>query len=166
MEQPLRLRAALARAHLCLMGFRSRAGSSMRVCRHCQPPRLQRLKPCSIHALKPYQQRRRCIRGQAGQPAMGCPSPQWASIVQSSCDFLPLSVVPHPCQRLPLDGTKLDSGIQWSQPSGRNKPCPLTRKNGMPPQSGDGFKQPLRVQATVRQHNHRPTGGQKAPELA
>ncbi len=34
----------------------ARAGSPMRVCCHCQPPRLQRLKPCSIQALKPYQQ--------------------------------------------------------------------------------------------------------------
>jgi hypothetical protein len=34
----------------------ARAGSSMRVCCHCQQSRLLRLKPCSIHALKPYQQ--------------------------------------------------------------------------------------------------------------
>src|SRR5512144_2053092 len=34
----------------------ARAGSSMRVYCHCQPPRLIRLKPCSIQVRNPYQQ--------------------------------------------------------------------------------------------------------------
>ena len=34
----------------------ARAGSSVRVYCHCQPPRFKRLKPCSIQARSPYQQ--------------------------------------------------------------------------------------------------------------
>lgn len=53
--------------------------------------------------------------------------------MQPNGDCLPLNAVPRPCQRPPLDGTKLDNGFQWNQPSGRNRPCPLTRRNGCHP---------------------------------
>ena len=56
----------------------ARAVSSMRVCCHCQPPRLLRLKPCSIHALKPYQQASALSGAKSVNTSHGslCSSPQ------------------------------------------------------------------------------------------
>src|ERR1022692_1810458 len=79
----------------------ARAGSSMRVYCHCQPPLLIRLNPCSIQARKPYQQTSPASGGKSVRTNQGSayPSPQQARRVQSNCADAVLKAVPRPCQR-------------------------------------------------------------------
>ncbi len=113
----------------------ARPGSLIRVRCNCHPARLVTLKPCSIQARSPYQAASLASGGTSVRINHGSLSPasQRAKSVQSTCRPCPFKAVPRPLHDVPTSGTKLPSGRDRGEPSGRNVPPLLLRKNGCQP---------------------------------